>query len=105
MKERVEKDDVYFMLNIIKADYDKNPREQHPFLRILSLTDEAVNVYMRLAAHLQWYTDRNSFLHREESISEERIIQGTGVVEMRLPELAKQVQIILNSYVEHTKSN
>jgi hypothetical protein len=96
-KSDVPKEEIYFMLNAIKADYDKHPRDQHPFLQLLTLTDEAISTYMRLATHLGWYTDRNSFLHREESINESRIIQGTGAVEMKIPQLAQQVQTILSS--------
>lgn len=96
-KSDVTKEEIYLMLNTIKTDYDKYPREQHPFLQLLSLADEAIYTYMRLAAQLGWYTDRNSFLHREESINEGRIIQSTGALEMKLPQLASQVQIIIQS--------
>ncbi len=101
-KNEVREEEIYLMLNAIKADYDKNPREQHPFLQLLSLADEAIYTYMRLATQLGWYTDRNSFLHREESINEVRIIQGTGALEMKIPQLALQVQAIINSRTVHS---
>ncbi len=102
MKSEVKDEEIYLMLNAIKADFEKHPREQHPFLQLLTLTDEAIYTYMRLAEQQRWYTDRNSFLHREESINEVRIIQGTGAVEMKIRQLVPQVQAIINSRTEYS---
>ena len=100
IRSEVKNEEIYFMLHAIKADFEKNPREQHPFLQLLTLTDEAIYTYMRLAAQQEWYTDRNSFLHREDSINEGRIIQGTVGAEMKIRQLAPQVQAIINSRTE-----
>ena len=43
------KHDLYRMLEAIREDYELHPQPDHPFYRLLTLTDEAVVTYMALA--------------------------------------------------------
>ena len=102
-KSEVTKDQMYNMLKDMKADYDRSkddynesPGPQHPFIQLLFLTDEAIATYMALAEDGRWYTDRNSFLKREELIKEERIIQATAATKLKIPALAARIQQIMS---------
>lgn len=102
-KSEATKDQMYNMLKDMKADYDRSkdgyngsPGPQHPFIQLLFLTDEAIATYMALAEDGRWYTDRNSFLKREELIKEERIIQATAATKLKIPALATRVQQIVS---------
>jgi len=93
------KENLYHFLEAIKANYDQYPQENHPFFQLLSLTDGVVYTFMTLAAREKWYTDRNSFLHREESIDEVRIIQGTAATNLKISSLVQDVQQIMGLQV------
>lgn len=89
--------DLYKMLEAIREDYKQHPRPDHPFNQMLTLTDEAVVIYMALAEEERWYTDRNSFLKREELIKSDRIIQSIApITRLRLGPIAKQIKQILS---------
>ena len=66
-------------------------REQLPFARLLHLTDVSVSTYMRLADKERWFSDRNSYLKRDELINETRITQATAAAELDIPEVAAQI--------------
>ena len=95
-KSEVTKDEMYHMLKEVKEDYDKNPQQQHPFYQLLLLTDEAIATYMALAEAERWYTDRNSFLKREELISEGRIILATTSAKLKITPIANQIKHIMS---------
>ncbi|HJT56375.1 MAG TPA: AIPR family protein, partial [Ktedonobacteraceae bacterium] len=90
--------DLYKMLKEIKEDYDRHPESGHPFYQLLSLTDEAVVIYMALAEGEKWYTDRNSFLKREELIKQDRITQAMApITKIKIVPVADQIkQILIN---------
>jgi hypothetical protein len=90
--------DLYKMLKEIKEDYDQHPESDHPFYQLLSLTDEAVVIYMALAEEENCYTDRNSFLKREELIKPDRITQATApITKIKIVPVANQIkQILIN---------
>ena len=95
-KGDVTKDEMYHMLKEVKADYDNNPQPQHPFFQLLLLTDEAIATYMALAEAERWYTDRNSFLKREELIGEGRIILATTSAKLKITPIANQIKLIMS---------
>lgn len=85
------------MVRTIKKDYDREPQANHPFYRLLALTDEAVVIYMALAEEEKWYTDRNSFLKRDELIRPDRITQATApITKIKIVSVANQIKQILN---------
>ncbi len=86
---------MYQLLKTLKADYDRNPQESHPFYELLTMTDVAVATYMALADDGRWFTDRNSFLKREELIRGDRIIQATTATKLKSNALAKQIKLIV----------
>jgi hypothetical protein len=89
--------DLYKMLKTIKEDYDQHPQPAHPFYQLLTLTDEAVVIYMSLAEEERWYTDRNSFLKREELIKPDRITQATApITKLKIVPVANQIKQILS---------
>ena len=89
--------DLYNMVKTIKKDYDHKQQADHPFYRLLTLTDEAVVIYMALAEEERWYTDRNSFLKREELIRSDRITQATApITRLKIVSVANQIKQILN---------
>ncbi len=91
------KHDLYKMLKAIKEDYDQHPQPDHPFHRLLSLTDEAVVTYMTLAEEERWYVDRNAFLKREDLIKSDRITQATApITKIKIVPVAHQIKQILS---------
>ena len=85
------------MLKAIKEDYDQHPQPDHPFYRLLSLTDEAVVTYMTLAEEERWYVDRNAFLKREDLIKSDHITQATAAItKIKTVPVANQIKQILS---------
>ncbi len=93
-----DKASVYQALKALTADYTKTvveARPQHPFRRLLELADEYVLTYMALAAHQNWYTDRNAFLKQTELIDEAHVLQATAVAEMKIGPIAAHLTKIV----------
>ncbi len=93
----VSNEEMYKILKTIKADYDMNPQEQHPFLRLLLLADQSIVTFMGLAEAQRWYTDRSAFFKSKESIKEEHIIQAVAAARLQIVSISNQVKQIIES--------
>lgn len=91
--------DLYHMIMIMREDYKLHLRADHPFRKLLTLTDEAIATYMELAKIGEWYTDRNSFLKREDLLKIDRITPATMSAKLKLPPIADQLKQISKNTV------
>ena len=93
-----DKDYILKVVRWLFEDYKKQatPTDAHLFKRLLTLTDETVFTYMELAKAGEWYTDRNSFLKRDELIENSRLIQASAASNMKLSGIGQEIGKLVN---------
>lgn len=71
-----------------------------PYRQLLETVDGLVATYMELAKQKNWYTDRNSFLKRDELLDDERLIMVSGPLFLRRKDLRDQAAAVLGQSLD-----